>query len=391
MRTLQRVHLRENRRPLRLLSVVAVLACVVVGVTGCSSSRPLPPGASFATTVQIRGKDIPYDGTQAWTSASISSRDSRVLTVFAAGSDAVGGGVCGPPVIRFQTHETTTEVRVLVIDYQATSSGPSACNGIGPGPQQVQLQRPLGERKVVDSATGKTQSVIDGTDYPNLIHPPTPFARSVLGRFPGAQWVDRTWQTAGHGAMTLRTQTPASARESGPYGRIVQQLDIGGSPATLYVTGSGQDAQHAVVWTPNPKQTITLRLDNGRRQQWTDAETVAAARSVTGYSSPRTGRLAQPTTPGTAAASYNSADGPVTHAPNLLKSSGVYVGVNCQGAGHVTASLRGTAYTFACTPRLSHHVAKSIGKSFAPFYLDVTASPGVRWAITLARASLDGS
>lgn len=376
----------------------AALACVVLGgvmlgSAACADSRPAPPAGSAAPTVQVSGMSIPYDGLQAWTSATIASRASTSLTVFAIGSESDGGGPCGPPVVRLHARETSTEVVVSVADYQARAAANTICSGVGhlASPYVVTLRRAIGDRKVVDASSGKRGTLVVSADYPDLPRPPKHLSAQVLRWDEDTHAVFRTWSTDEFGSVSLQIQPPVTTREFGWEARVVQQVAIRGVSATVATTGGGQYGQTIVQWTPNPRQTITLRLDNGSGRRWTTAEALALARSVVHYKVEATGRLPQPITPGTASAVYNSADGPVRHAPNLLKSSGVYVGLNCEGLGRVTVSLRGTVYPFDCTERLSRHVVKSVGQPNETFFLDVTATPGVRWAVTLARASLDGS
>ncbi len=343
--------------------------------------------------MQVSGTSVPYDKPDVWRLASISSRGSKELTVFAVGSEDRGGGACGPPVIRTTAAESATEVRVLVAAYQQPSRDAMACPAIGyiASPHLLVLQQPLGERRLVEASTGATRSVLDGSRYPDVSQPPSSFGRPTLQRQQDRQSVERVWSGSDGTSLRLETMPPAAVREFGPYGRIVRQFTIDGVPATIYQAPGGRYGQIAVQWTPNPKQTITLSLSNTPKRQWNADQAESVARSVTGYHVAPTGRLPQPSTPGTAAAVYNSADGPVRHAENLLKSSGVYLGVSCQGAGEVDIALRGTAYIFDCTGTMSHEVRRSTGKPFQEFFLDVDASPGVRWAITLARASLDGT
>lgn len=370
-----------------------VLGGVVLGSAACADSRPAPPAGSAAPTVQVSGVSIPYDGLQAWTSASIASRASTSLTVFAIGSESDGGGPCGPPVLRLHARETSTEVVVSVAGYQQPAAANTICSAIGYGasPHLVTLRRPIGDRKVVDASSGKRGTLVVSADYPDLARPPEHLSAQVLRWDDETEAVYRTWSTDEFRAVSLQIQPPVTTRGSGWEARVVQQVAIRGVSATVATTGGGQYGQTIVQWTPNPRQTITLSLTNGPGRRWTTAEAVALARSVVQYQVEATGRLPQPITPGTASASYSSADGPVRHAPNLLKSSGVYVGVHCEGRGRVTVSLRGTAYPFDCTARLSRHVVKSVGQPNDQFFLDVTATTGVRWAVTLARASLDGS
>jgi hypothetical protein len=234
------------------------------------------------------------------------------------------------------------------------------------------------------------RTLLVGTDYPTLT-PPGSLTASPLDRRDPDGPVEQHWSAGQDTPIALQTSVPAAVRSDGAYGRIVRQLDVHGSPAVLYRDGAGEYGQQQVQWTPNRRQTITLRLTNDRRHRWSADEAVALARSVSNYTTEATGRLPQPATPGTTVASYSSADGPVRHAPNMWKSSGVYVGVSCAGTGTVTVALRGITYPFRCAAALTDHVVKSIGQPNDPFFLDVTASKGVRWAVTLARASLDGS
>jgi hypothetical protein len=221
--------------------------------------------------------------------------------------------------------------------------------------------------------------------------PPAGFTALPFGEVAGASRATQAWSERGIGDMFLETTTPAAAAGGeAPYGRIVRQFSIGGSPATIYSTGGG-DAQWQVQWTPNSSQTITLRLNSFTQRRWTTDEAEALARKVTNYTTEGTGRLPMPATPGTVVASYSSADGPVRHAPNMWKSSGIYVGVGCEGAGTVTVMLRGSTYPFACGVGMTQHLVRSNGQPTKTFYVDVTATKDVRWAVTLARASLDGS
>lgn len=366
------------------------LAAVVLALTSCAARPPVPSG-SLPPSVEVQGRSVPYAGLQAWSVASTTSRTSTRLHVFATGSDD-GGSACGPPVVRVHAVETASSVRLSVADYEDPATAGMACPAIGyvPSPQAIDLQRPVGDRTVVDASSGKRGTLLVASDYPT-VEAPAPLAPVPLRRDDGSAAITEVWSDGTGTPLSLVTSTPSAVRDEAPYGRIVRQFDIGGTPAVLYSTGSGTDQQQQVQWTPNRRQTITLRLSNDEHRRWTADQAVALARSVTNYTTEATGRLPQPSTPGTAAASYNSADGPVRHAPNLLKSSGVYVGVNCEGKGTVTVSLRGTAYPFMCGVALSHHVVESTGKPEETFYVDVTATTGVRWAVTLARASLDGS
>jgi hypothetical protein len=366
---------------------VLALAATVLALTSCAVAVPVPSG-SMPAFVQVGAREVPFAGLQAWTVVSAESRGSTRLVVFATGSED-GGTVCGPPVLRLHAEESATRVRISVAAYQAKAGANTACPAIGyvPSAQRLVLRKPLGDRTVVDASSGERSTLLVGTDYPAL---PTP---AGLTASPLEQWgeppaVTRRWSDGRNAMLSLATGAPADVRADGPYGRVLRRFDIGGTPAALYGSGSGQQE---VQWTPNRRQTITLRLDDGRDRRWTADQAVALARSVTGYTTESTGRLPQPTTPGTVAAAYSSADGPVRHAPNLLKSSGVFVGVSCQGKGTVTVALRGTAHPFACAETLGQHVVRSVGKPNDTFFLDVTATSGVRWTVTLARASLDGS
>lgn len=370
---------------------------VVAGVVGlllasCAAGPGAVPSGSIAPTIRVSGRVVPYDGLQRWSVASVPSRDSTRLTVFATGSDT-GGGPCGPPVVRLRAEETATTVRISVVDYQQPAGAGTACPAIGYGAsaQPVRLRQAIGDRAVIDASTGTRHALLVGSDYPALTAVPTSFVEAPIARNGGNGAVSRSWSDPEEVALRLETSTPAAIREFGPYGRIVRQLDIDGTPGTVYRDGNGRYSQMTAQWTPNPRQTITLRFENTKRTRWTVDQAVTAARAVTGYRTEHTGRLPQPSTPGTAAASYNSTEGPVQHAPNMFKSSGVYVGVNCEGEGRVIVSLRGSTYPFHCASKLSTHLVKSTGAPDDTFFLDVTATHGVRWAVTLARASLDGS
>src|ERR1700712_5725689 len=119
-RTLRTVHGREADLLLGAAAVPTMAAVALLGVAGCAAGPAVPPGAGVAPSVTVAGKTIPYDGPQAWSVASISSRGSKDLPVFAVGSDRMGGGECGPPVVRLHATETKTQIRVLVADYQQT-------------------------------------------------------------------------------------------------------------------------------------------------------------------------------------------------------------------------------------------------------------------------------
>ena len=344
--------------------------------------------------MKVGERVIPYLDAQAWTVASIPRRSSRAVTVFATGSDTWGGGACGPAVGRLRAYETASTVRILVSDYQQSSSAGLACPAIGylPSAQPVRLKAPLGHRRLLDDSTGKAAALLVGSDYPDLITPPGSPSRSVLQRMHGDSGpVERYWSYTDGRQLVLQIRRPADLRSISPYGRTVQQLEIHRTPATVYSAGGKKYGVQQVVWTPNPKQTLSLILSNSPKRLWSTAEAVTAARAVSNYRTVFSDRLPQPSSPGTAAAVYNSADGPVKHAENLFKSSGVYIALDCQGRGHVTVTFRDTDYLFPCTSTLSHRVRKSIGSPNDAFFVDITADPGVRWAATLARASLDGS
>ncbi|WP_375388405.1 hypothetical protein [uncultured Amnibacterium sp.] len=373
-------------------AVVGGAAAVVLLVALAACSGGGTPAASFPPSVEVTGAAIPYDGLQPWSLASIPTRSSRVLTVFATGSDR-GGGPCGPPVLRLSAVETDSEVRVSVAGYQEARGADPMCAAIAysPSPYEVRLRAPLGDRRLVDARSGRSPRLLVSSDYPDVPNPPKPFRTAIMGYSGDTRAVSRAWSVQDGAGLTLLVQPPASVRTAGPYGRIVRQTDIGGSPATVYRTGSGAGTQRTVQWTPNARQTISVRLDSGPERRWTDDQAVAIARSVTGYRTTATTRLPVPSVPGTAAAVYSSADGPVLHEPNLLKSSGVYVGVVCQGRGAVYVALRGAVLQFTCAAEPRQFVRESVGAASETFFLDVSGDRGVRWSVVLARASLDGS
>ena len=351
---------------------------------------PMPPGSSIPPSIEVRGRAVPFDSLSPFRLASVPSRASTRLTVFAIGNEK-GGGPCGPPVLRLSAEETATTVRVSVAGYQDPIGTTTACPaiGYGAGPNTIALARPIGSRKVVDAATGKAPTLLVAADHPRLVAP-RGFVALPFGLGFGASTTIQVWDGRGHGDLALETTTPTAARDQSPYGRIIRRFSIAGSPATVYSTG-GRSARWQVRWTPNRRQTITLRLDDHGDRRWSVDEAQALARSVTNYRTEQTDRLPLPALPGTTVASWSSADGPVRHAPNMWKSSGIFVGVRCDGAGTVTVSLRGRTHPFSCGATATEHVIRTDGAPDAVFFVDVSSTPSVRWTVALARASLDGS
>ena len=396
-RTLQSV--ARSIAVLRRSSAAGVLAAVaLLGVTACSPPprSPAPAGVDVAPSIEVTGRPIPYDGLTPFSLASASARSATSLTVFAIGFDAAekqGGSACGPAVLRVVAKETARVVQVAVESYKDPAGPGTACPAIGylPSPHRVRLQRPLGNRLVMDAGSRKRPRLLIGAELPDLERVPSGFGPPVLGGGFQQDTAERVWSEGGRSVLALQIQSPMAIRDSAPYGRIVEQTRVRGVPATVYAEGGSRYGQHIVQWVPNAEQALTLRLANRPGRQWTTAQAVALARAVSNYAVEDTGRLAQPSTPGTAAASYNSADGPVRHAMNMLKSSGVYVGIDCRGDGHVTVVVRQSTYRVDCSARLTHEVHTSVGPPSEPFPVDVTATSGVRWAVTLARASTDGS
>lgn len=376
--------------------LLALVAIAVLTVQGFVPAAVRAGRSSVAPFVVVAGRAVPYDGPQAWTTASILSRTSRRLEVFATGSTDGGGSPCGPPVLQFRLRETASAVRVLVAGYQAPSALATACAAIGylPGPHPVRLERPLGSRAVIDESTGHAVTVVDGDDRPTLPHPPIGLHAQPLLRQGPHDPVFRGWTApgvAGPFAVAVITRSPASTRVDGPYGRTVQQALVGSTPATLY-RGVGTDpGTWFVQWTPNRRPTITLRVATAGRFRWTAASALQLARQVSGYRSEPTGRLGEPVVRRTVAATYSSADGPVQGATNLLKSSGVFVGVDCIGPGRLTVMMRGRSYRLACASSLRHHEFESVGAADQSFDLSVHAPPDLRWSLSLARATLDGT
>ena len=377
------------RRPGRWGSALAI-AVAVLALAACSGRAGSSSG-SVAPSVVVHGRLIPFDELQRWTLASVPSRDSRRLTIFAVGADS-GGGPCGPPVVRLHAEESTTTVRVSVADYEVPTGPTTACPAIGyiASPHAVVLDRSIGDRRIVDASSGKRRTLLVAADHPRLVAP-AGFTALPFGQVAGGSRATQTWTDRDDGRLSLETTSPAASRGESPYGRIVRRFSIDGSPAAIYSTGGGEYAQWQVQWTPNSRQTITIRMDSSARRRWNADAVEALARKVTNYRTQGTGRLPLPPTPGTTVASYSSADGPVRHAPSMWKSSGIYVGVRCQGAGTVTVGLRGSTYPFPCEAGATQHLVRSNGAPDETFYVDVTATKGVRWAVTLARASLDGS
>lgn len=387
------------------LAALLTLGCAVGALSACSPLAQAQPGTSVGPgaalpprSIVVQGRTVPYQRVQPVASASIAARSSRLLTVFVTGSPDSGGGQCGPPAIRILTQETPSTVRILVADYEAPAAPDTACPAIGyaAAPQPVHLMTPLAGRQLLDAATGRALAVLDGSTVPTLPSPPAPFPFSELEQAPHSPIVVRSWTDPhGNGYRQMQLLTAPLAALTGdmsPYGRIVRQFDVHGNTATLYADDSPDGTTYEAQWSPNSQQTIRLELDASPARHWTAAQAVDLARAVTGYrSAGGPGALPPPVTPGTSAATYSSEGGPVQHAPNLLKSSGVWVGLSCQGAGQVTVALRGVTHTWTCTDRLSTHITKSTGRPDETFYLDVHATGGVRWTLTLNRASLDGS
>lgn len=352
--------------------------------------------ASVAPFVVVAGRPVPYDRPQAWTSASISARTSRALSVFAAGSTDAGGDYCGEPVLRFRVTETPKEVAVLVANYQAPAGLTTGCAGVGysAAPNLVRLQQPLGTRTVVDASTGHAVGLLIGSEHPNLPATPHGMTATPLAQQEPSGPVSRNWFVKGDfdtAAISVSDQAPASVRNDGPYGRVALQAEIRGTPATVYQDVGGAPGAWFVQWTPNARQTITLRVAAAGSRHWNAASTLALARTVTGYATVASDRLGEPSVAGTVAATYNSADGPVQGATNLLKSSGVYVGLDCRGPGRLTVTIRTASTTVDCTTELEHHSFENTGSPNAAFPLTVEADSGVHWSLSVARASLDGS
>jgi hypothetical protein len=384
---------------LRRSAAAAVIAAVtLLGVAACAPSAGDrdPGGSTVAPSIEVTGRAISYDGLTPFSLASASARSATSLTVFAVGFDAAqkkGGSACGPAVLRVVATETARVVRVAVESYKEPLKPDTACPAIGyaASPHRVRLQRPLGDRVVVDAGSSRRARLLIGADLPGLEHVPSGLGAPVLGGGftpKAAEWV---WRERGEPVLVLQIQSPAALRDSAASGRIVEQTEVRGVPATVFAEGGSRFGQHVVQWVPNTRQALTLRVGNRPGRQWSTAQAVALAREVSNYAVEDTGRLAQPSTPGTAEVSYNSADGPVRHAVNMLKSSGVYVGIDCRGDGRVTVVIRRSTYRVDCSARLTHEVRESVGSPFDPFAVDITASEGVRWAVTLARASTDGS
>jgi hypothetical protein len=397
--------MRRLRGAAALTAAAVSAGLTLAGLTGCASAGgPVPTasvgpgGAVPPVSILVDGRAVPYANLQPVSSASIAARSATDLTVFATGSSDHGGGPCGPPAIRILLDESASTVRVLVADYETRAAVGPACPAIGYGatPHAVSLRSPLAGRGLVDAATGKAVDLIDGSTVPDLPAPPAPFTRSTLERRPDGGPIERTW-TYQHGhdarSMDLLTAAPTDLdRAVPPYGRIVRRFDVQGAPATLYLQLGDGDPTYEAQWTPNPAQTIRLELIGSPHQHWTQDEAVALARAVTGYrAAPATDRLPPAPTPGTVGATYSSADGPVDDVQGLLKSSSVWIGLACQGAGRVTVTLRGVVHGWTCAPAPRDYLARSRGAAEQPFVLDVHATAGVRWTVTLARASLDGT
>ena len=381
--------------------MVLATALTLLGLAGCATPGPPqsstgPGGTIPPESISVQGRTIPYDSLQPVTAASIASRSSKTLTVFVTGSPDRGGSACGPPAIRILTQETPKTVRILVANYEAPASPGLACAAIGylPGPQPARLSAPLADRSVLDVSTGKTVPVLDASTVPDLTNPPAPFTTSVVSQRPGEP-VERWWSYRrgdDQRQMALLTAPPAVLdRVRPPYGRIVRQFSVHGTLATLYAESSDANASYEAQWTPNSRQTIRLELLGSPQQHWTEEQAMSLSRAVTGYRTSPVVRIAPPRTPGTVAATYSSEDGPVVHATNLLKSSGVWVGLTCRGVGSVTVTIRGVVHVWPCVGDTRSHVTESFGKPYEPFVLDVHGTAGVRWTVSLARASLDGT
>lgn len=371
---------------------------VVVAMTMALAGRAAGPGGAPGGTpegpapaVRVGGRSVPYRQAEAWTVASATSRDTRALSVFAVGYDEAegeGGSACGPPVLRFRVRETARRITITADGYEDRPKPMTLCAAIGyvPWPHRVALKDPVGDRRVVDGGTGRRARLLVASEWPDIPRPPRGFVAGVLGASWSAPGVARTWRN-GDAAIDLQVVPPRATREIGPSGRVVQHPVIRRTTATVYAG----DGQLRVQWTPNGAQTITVTLTDGPGRRWTTGQAVAVARSVTGARTADTGRLPQPAVRGDVQAVFNGADGPLRRSEQMLKSSRVLAAFDCRGRGTATVMLGTATHRIACGVATRSRVLLRTGPPNEPFAVGVRADPGVRWAMTLARQTTDGT
>lgn len=157
------------------LVVIAVAASVGVGmqllrpadrpIIAAPTAAPTPAAPSPAPSISVDGSPVPYAGAVPFAGVTASDRAATRLGI-AADGDLIHSlfGTCGLPAERVQVTETTTTVGILVAGYADPLPAGEVCAAVGHTPQPliVRLSSPIGDRTVIDEATGERRAVTFG-------------------------------------------------------------------------------------------------------------------------------------------------------------------------------------------------------------------------------------
>lgn len=252
----------------------------------------------FAVVLLMAGAGVTLAGTPqskpgTWVSAWVTAPSSKTLEVRALGQDEITHE-CEPPQVRLTVTETPTEVSVSAREVRFVGAlpivnglpyfGPTGCAdvGFGPTPHAVELAAPLGERRVVDDATGVARPVLDLSKASTIAGLPADLVTTDLaidsehGR--GAPIIRRSWQGTGRGAgqfaaLVTSSTSGAPSRLSGgrqqrANGISLQMSGHEGHPRDVYYLQwhipSGRQVNVDVhlthgVWTRQQALEITTR------------------------------------------------------------------------------------------------------------------------------------
>lgn len=232
----------------RMLGALAVIGVVMVGCSSCTSTS-----------------------SESWSDPSVSSRDSRVLTVMAHGSD-VGDGACSLRV-HLEATESDSMVTVRAITSRPTFDNANCAAVLeGPRPFSMTLKRALGDRAVVDAETGATELVLDGSVLPTITGLPSSYVqRSLFHDQRGA--ITRFWsvhRTVSYPGVVLAVGPPGS-ETTYPGSRTAI---VAGRKVEIWSDGGDTSENFAATWSPKPGEQVQITV-SAPTGDWTEAKTLA--------------------------------------------------------------------------------------------------------------------
>lgn len=296
----------RNHERRRVALVTVVVAVLLAGITiaalrlapqsrepagGCEDG-PAACSSTPTPRITVSGAALPYAGVVPWSGAIVGTAGADSVLIAADGDDVRKQAffVCGLPEERVRVQETTTTVIITIDAYAKPLPAGESCAGVGHAAQPitVQLRTPLGDRRLIDAATGGAHRVIASTSVPVPATLPAGFApASFLGS--ALSWdersgtAERTWSTTStrkgdFDALIL--SVPVTRAVDAPSGTETTGFALGGRAVRVWRYEDELNWVAEFRWTLADGRAVGLRYRADPARHVSLAELEAVVRSV---------------------------------------------------------------------------------------------------------------